>query len=131
MMYDGKPHRIRFSYENDIWEGHKRKLRSIELIHKEKIENGTNLEHHKSCSLEEANELVKLATKRIGKVRHIYTEDVKYEIDVFLNISLIMMEAEVRSLEQELFIPERIMPEIITEVTGIPGFDNYNLSYTI
>lgn len=136
LMYEGKPHRIRFSYENDIWirttsGRQERKLRSTEFIHKEKVGKGENKEHHIAVTYEEAMELSRLATRRCTKVRHVHHDDVKYEVDVFLNTTLVMMEAEVEIITQELFIPERIQSEILAEVTGIAGFDNFNLSHTI
>ena len=136
LMHYGKPHRIRFSYENDIWirtssGRQERKLRSTEFIHKEKVGKGENKEHHITVSYEEAQELAKKATRRVTKVRHVFHDDVKYEVDVFLNVTLVMMEAEVETMTQELFIPERIQPEILAEVTGQNGFDNYNIAHII
>ena len=65
----------------------------------------------------------------IKKKRHIYgQENFNIEIDVFWNISLVLMEIEVNSLEDNLEIPEAISKYIIKEVTGDPHFSNKYLS---
>ncbi len=138
MMHDGRNHRVRFNYENDVWYRttsgkQERKLRSIEFIHKEKVGKGKNKEHHTVCTYEQAKELIKNATKRITKVRHVHYDDVKYEVDVFLNSvhqrgGFIMMEVEVADLEQELFIPDRIREVMLEEVTGDEAYDNYKMA---
>lgn len=141
IMYNGKPHRVRFNYENNIWTRttsgrQERKLRSIEFIHKEKVGPGQNKEHHIECTYERAKELIKMATKRITKVRHIHNADVKYEVDVMLNSKyprgmFILMEAEIVNMDQEIFIPERIQEAIEREVTGDKEYDNFSLSIAI
>lgn len=138
VMHNGKPHRVRFNYENNIWYRtssgkQERKLRNIEFIHKEKIGKGKNKEYHTECTYDQAKELIKTATKRTTKVRHIHKSDVKYEVDVFLNSiyprgEFIMMEVEVEDIDQELFIPERIQEVMLEEVTGNDAYDNYKMA---
>lgn len=138
IIYNDKPHRVRFNYEYDQWYRtssgkQERKLRSIEFIHKEKIGIGQNKEHHIECSYDRAKELIETATKRITKVRHIHKADAKYEVDVFLHSTyprggFIMMEVETAEIDQELFIPDRIQEVMLEEVTGNKDYDNWNLA---
>ena len=138
IMYDGKPHRVRFNYELNIWfrtssGKNERKLRSVEFLHKEKIGKGQNIEHHINISYDEAKQLIKTASKRIVKVRYIYQEEHKFEIDVFLHsiyprVGLTMMEVEIENIEQEIVFPFKIEELIKEEVTGLTNFDNYSLA---
>ena len=124
---DGKPYRVRFSF--DCHDGvTKGKFRALEFIWKEKVGKGHNKEHHQDISLKEANELCHKAKARTLKIRYVHKADYKYEVDKFLEATLIGMEVEVPSLDTFLFIPKKIEEEILTEVTGHPGFDNYNIA---
>ena len=124
---DGKPHRIRFSYDC-LFEESKGKFRALEFIWKEKVGKGHNKEHHKDISLKEAEALIKKATRCVNKIRFVHKADFKYEVDNFIDIHLVGMEVEVPSLDTFLSIPKKIEEEILTEVTGHPGFDNYNIA---
>ena len=65
----------------------------------------------------------------IRKKRQVYKqENFNIEIDVFWNMSLVLMEIEVNSLEDSLEIPEAISKYIIKEVTGDHHFSNKYLS---
>lgn len=66
----------------------------------------------------------------IVKQRHVYqlNDGLKAEVDVFSNLTLIMMEVELKDIEQELILPDAIHQVILMEVTGNEKFDNFNLA---
>ena len=67
--------------------------------------------------------------KSISKLRHVYYQNgLKYEVDVFNDIHLIIMEVEIEEIDQIIEVPSFLGKEIIYEVTGIKEFNNTNLS---
>jgi len=68
--------------------------------------------------------------RSIGKTRVVKdTEDgLKWEIDVFSNVSLVIAEIEIPSEDYDLKIPEWLEPYIIMEITGMHQFSNSNLA---
>lgn len=69
-------------------------------------------------------------SRRISKVRHvIYTDDnLKWEIDEFDNIKLVIAEIEIPTDDYEVVFPQYIIDNIIKEVTGIKEFNNRKMS---
>ncbi len=68
----------------------------------------------------------------IQKQRNLYKkDDLIWEIDVFLSMSLIVAEIELPKENYDLKIPEEIEKEIIIEVTDFPQFINSNLALKI
>lgn len=131
--HDGKPCRLRYNYnakDNLLFGiGIKGELISRELIWKEKVGKGHNKEHHMIVGKGQATKLRKKATRALEKVRWVYEyEGLKFEVDSFESAILIKLEVEVPSLETEIKMPEFIQKEIICELTGVPGFDNYSIA---
>lgn len=67
--------------------------------------------------------------REIRKTRHIWEYRGKmFEVDLFINIPLIMMEVEDVEMEEKIDFPPEIERVLLVEVTGNKNFDNYNLS---
>jgi len=99
---------------------------TYELCSKTPVEGSiSNIEVEENISREQFNEYLRLANKKISKVR--YKKD-GWEIDVFIGIRLVIAEFEIQSEDQEIIIPDWLQPFIIKEITGEKEFSNYNLS---
>lgn len=130
---EGKNKRVRYTYNLKHGSGFG-KLRGIECIIKENIGVGQNLEHIFEVTLEEAQELIGKAIKKISKTRHVYTfNNQKFEVDLFTGLSLVMMEVELDNINDHVIVPPSIQREIILDVTELPGnpFSNFNLAYPL
>ena len=97
---------------------------------------GGNSEDETDISYDEFEKAIQ-GTPSIIKMRSLYDIDgYLWEIDYFLTVSLIVAEVEwtfpldaIDMSQVDAFIvPESMKPLIIAEVTGIPGFANYNLA---
>ena len=70
-----------------------------------------------------------LAEKSIGKIRRIYNHNgLRFELDSFDGIQLIILECELDSIDQKIDIPDFLKRLIIYEVTGIKEFSNWSLA---
>ena len=68
----------------------------------------------------------------LSKFRRVYKiDDLKFEVDIFLHIHLVILEVELRSLDQEFDMPDFLQKLIIYEVTGIKEFNNSSLSSVV
>lgn len=116
----------------------------VEILYKIHIDNGTCDEHHISnihellsipeelstTSEEFQNTIKELSVKHISKTRNIYeTDNHKFEIDVFNDITLIRMEIELKDINEDIEFPDLIKKEIIAEITNIDGFSNSKIAY--
>lgn len=102
-----------------------------ERIIKRSISSGINTEEHFSVDyisfLNKIQQTKKL--KSTSKIRHIYEENgLKFEIDVFVGMDLVICEVELKNIDEEIIFPDFIKNLIIKEVTGEKEFSNYNLS---
>ncbi len=99
---------------------------------KERISDMSVREIEKEITEEQFdNYLETKGSKRsIGKTRVVKdTEDgLKWEIDVFSNLSLVIAEIELPSEDYDLKIPEWLEPYILMEITGMHQFSNSNLA---
>jgi CYTH domain-containing protein len=67
--------------------------------------------------------------KGIHKTRHVYAHNgLKYEVDEFHHISLVIMEVELDAIDQQFELPDFIADMIICEVTGIKELSNSMLA---
>jgi CYTH domain-containing protein len=100
-----------------------------ERIIKRNIGFGQNEEEILSVTSDEFYEASsKLKLSEIHKKRHILTYGkLKYEIDVFDNIHLIIMEIELDDIKQKVGFPFSIRDMIIKEITGVKEFTNFNM----
>ncbi|MEO6302154.1 MAG: hypothetical protein ABIP51_03170 [Bacteroidia bacterium] len=66
--------------------------------------------------------------REISKKRYVYEiNNLKFEVDVFENLCLTMMEIEGVNIEDVIQFPIEIEEVLLIEVTGNKKFDNYNL----
>lgn len=78
---------------------------------------------------EERNSIPSAELCEISKTRWVYKYNGrKFEVDVFNEIVLVMLEVEDSDLGEEIDFPPLIKAMILMEVTGNPNFDNFNLS---
>jgi len=69
--------------------------------------------------------------RMISKTRHIFkhkSDNLKWEIDQFNGLSLVIAEIEIPSEDYELKIPKILRPYILMEITGMKQFSNSNLA---
>lgn len=128
---DGKPCRIRYSSNPDETE----KV-TTEVIHKENIGYGHNIEHHYSITREEADKIIdaipigdRIYVHKIRRVK--YFDGYKIEVDEFYGVTLIMMEVEVPYIEFPIVFNELVQKEILMEVTGNENFNNFNFASNV
>ena len=104
---------------------------TCQKIKKIKIEKGINHEVDvEEISLSEFNNNRSVNQQReISKLRSIYNLNGKvFEIDLFKDFQILLLEVEDVDMEEEIDFPEEIKKLILLEVTGNENFDNYNLS---
>lgn len=66
---------------------------------------------------------------RISKKRLVYYSDnLKFEIDQFVGMDLILMEVEIESMSYNIVFPDFIKKEILLEVTGIKELSNRRIA---
>lgn len=103
-----------------------------EKIRKEKVAPG----HNKEINVEVIDSIefhqhrtgTRLDRHEIYKTRHEYLANgKKFEIDVFHDLQLIMMEVEGVEMTDVIPFPDEIRAVMLCEVTGQECFDNYNL----
>jgi len=98
---------------------------------KKHITIGVNDEQEWELTQAEFNKAIKTATRKIIKTRFIKkTKTVKWEIDVFAFIKLIIAEVEVKNQKQlsSIKLPKFIKNEMILDVTGIKALNNFSLA---
>ena len=67
--------------------------------------------------------------RSISKTRFVYNyKGLKFEIDKFTEMHLVVMEIELKNINQKINFPDFIKKEIILEVTDLRELGNYNLS---
>ena len=101
---------------------------------KKNIKPGVNSEIEKKINREEYNKLLEKSKSYLVKSRHCYLiGDKTFEVDIFDDISLIIMEVEFKS-EQELndfVIPSLFKNLVLLEVTHLREFGNRKISKKI
>lgn len=99
----------------------------FEKIIKTNLDYGVNNEEHFDITEEEFNQ--NHTFTQIHKIRHTYIhKNLNFELDLFLNRNLILMEVELEDINQKITIPKEIQNCIIIEVTGMKEFSNYELA---
>ena len=69
--------------------------------------------------------------KSIIKKRYVYYDKknkLKYEFDRYKNLTLIILEIELKSIKQKIILPKEVEVEVIKELTGDKNFSNQNLA---
>lgn len=68
----------------------------------------------------------------IRKTRYVIKhKGLKFEIDVYSDLSLVVLEVELPDLKHSFEYPEGLFEEIIIEVTGMKQFSNFNLAVKV
>jgi predicted NAD-dependent protein-ADP-ribosyltransferase YbiA (DUF1768 family)/CYTH domain-containing protein len=90
------------------------------------------IETEKNISWDEFKTAKSKADRSIYKARHIFKhtsdENLKWEIDVFWNMNLVIAEIEIPNDDYDLIIPESLKKYILMEITGMKQFSNSNLA---
>jgi CYTH domain-containing protein len=99
---------------------------------KKDVSPGVREENEKEITSEEFENLYKEASTYITKSRHKFkfpeTGDLIWEIDVFRNVTLIIAEIELPSIDHSFEIPALLRDNIVMEITEHPEFNNINLA---
>lgn len=102
---------------------------TFEKIIKQKISAGINKETDMFVTGSEYMEMLYKRDRNIAKTRSIfYFNDLKFEVDKFYSLNLIICEIELKDIEQEIIFPDEIKKEILLEITSFTQFSNYNLA---
>lgn len=97
-----------------------------------KIKEGVFDELIEPLTTYQFSDLYSKASKGITKYRHeIHCNGLKWEIDEFIGMNLVVAEIELPYENFELELPDFIKNELILEVTQFKEFSNYNLSADI
>jgi CYTH domain-containing protein len=96
---------------------------------KTNLSKGVNQEEETSLTSEEFDQLDLSNSLHIKKTRTVIKyKGHKFEIDKYDGINIIILEIELKDLEEKIIIPKYIDKEILYEVTGIKEFSNKKLS---
>jgi CYTH domain-containing protein len=96
---------------------------------KTNLSKGVNQEEETSLTREEFDQLDLSNSLHIKKTRTVIKyKGHKFEIDKYDGINIIILEIELKDLEEKIIIPKYIDKEILYEVTGIKEFSNKKLS---
>ena len=115
--------RVRFSQEGEVVKCFHTTKKKIDAMSSEEIEVEITLEEGK-------NKIEACANPReVDKVRFIkQVGDLKWEVDEFRNMDLIIAEIELPSRDTVVELPQEIQDVLIMEVTGMKEFSNSNLA---
>lgn len=96
---------------------------------KTNLSKGVNQEEETSLTWEEFDQLDLSNSLHIKKTRTVIKyKGHKFEIDKYDGINIIILEIELKDLEEKIIIPKYIDKEILYEVTGIKEFSNKKLA---
>lgn len=105
-------HTIKKSLEPGIYEENERLITEKEFLAKRK-------EHNKNYAV-------------IRKTRYVIKyKGLKFEIDVYLDLNLVVLEVELPELKHQFEYPEGLFEEIIIEATGMKQFSNFSLALKV
>jgi CYTH domain-containing protein len=96
---------------------------------KKHLRPGVNSENEKKISRSEYYSMLEKSKSFIIKQRHCYfIGDLKWEVDVFEDMNLVVAEIEYPKEDQKIKIPKFIEDVMIMEVTRFREFSNKNIS---
>lgn len=102
---------------------------SYEYLHKINVGVGEFVEVHEELNSGDYKKLKSQAFKHIAKRRYVYVYNtLKFEVDVIDGICLVLMEVELNDINQTIDFPQEIKSQIITEITGLKDFSNFELA---
>ena len=116
-----KPFRVRAQSENG--------KTTYFFTEKERTGPITTIEIEREINLDVFDAWLNSCTSKISKARFIFEHDgLKFEVDLYRNLRLIIMEVELENEDQTVDVPDFIQRCIITEISGNDAFSNYKLS---
>lgn len=96
---------------------------------KTNISKGVNQEEEVTLTLSEFSEVDLSNSLYINKTRTVIKyKGHKFEIDKYNGINIIILEVELKDLDEKIDFPKYIEKEILYEVTGIKEFSNKKLA---
>lgn len=99
---------------------------------KKALKTSVNLEIEDKINKKKFLSMIKTADRKITKRRHIIKhKGLKWEIDVFVGMNLVVAEVELKRVNQRVELPKFIKDNLIMEVTAFKQFSNRNLSKLI
>src|ERR1019366_892940 len=116
---------------NGIWEGASTWFSDVDgnkWMHtiKKSVSKGVNIEDEKDLTLDEYNRFIETCqmpgseSRFISKERHIYKDgDLKWEVDKFDDIYLIIAEIEIPKKNHPIVFPDYISDLVLLQVTGL------------
>lgn len=99
-----------------------------EKIIKLPVSAGINTEEHFPVDEDSFFKSLHNGMRHIAKTRYVFHWGTKFELDVFNDFSLIILEVELNNLDEKIIWPDWLEKEIIAEITGQKEFSNYNLA---
>jgi CYTH domain-containing protein len=108
----------------------KGKFEYIKTIKKD-VSEGVAGEKEWDLTEAEFKKAVKKSTKKITKIRYIKKAGkLKWEIDIFDSINVIIAEVELKTKKElkTIKVPKFIKDVLILDITGIKAFSNFNLA---
>jgi CYTH domain-containing protein len=116
---------FRYRYQLEITTGDVK----IFKTKKTNISKGVNQEEETILSQNEFNELDLSNSLSIKKIRTVVKyKGHKLELDKYDGMNIVILEVELKDLNEEIKLPKYIQKEILYEVTGIKEFSNKNLA---
>jgi len=139
--YDERLDITQYYIKRKVWERFRRTIDQDGIITyvktiKKTLRVGASLENENEITESQYEKAVKLCesgifeSRWISKIRHVkYTDDnLKWEIDEFKDISLVIAEIEIPTDDYDVKYPNYIEDVFIKDVTGIKEFNNRRMS---
>ena len=129
-----------YFFIDNIWQRYRvvnQEGEKTKYIHTKKntISTGTNYEWEKTVSKVEFLKKQKEHSKEhavIHKTRYVIKhKGLKFEIDVFHGMSMVMLEVELPTLHFQFEYPDGLLEEIVFEATGMKQFSNFTLALKV
>lgn len=129
-----------YFFINGVWQRYRvvdsmgKKTKYIHTI-KKSIQPGIYEENERSVTEKEFLEKQKENKKKyavIRKTRYVIKyKGLKFEIDVYQDLSLVVLEVELPELKHQFEFPDGLFEEIIIEATGMKQFSNFSLALKV
>ena len=105
-------HTIKKSIQPGIYEENERAIKEKEFLEKRK-------EYNKNYAV-------------IRKTRYVIKyKGLKFEIDVYNDLSMVVLEVELPDLKHQFEYPDGLFEEIVIEATGMKQFSNFSLALKV
>lgn len=125
-----------YFFVGGVWQRFRisRSSSGIKFIHtiKKSLSPGVYEENEKEITKEEFKTLYQKHKKKcrvIEKTRYVIKhKGLKFEIDEYKGLSLVVLEVELPKLSFKFDFPNNLIEEIVMEATGIKQFSNFSLS---